>query len=99
MESATLNKAHEHARNAATATYGNSIAVALQSDVTGMQIFTWENNTWRQNTEPLQQAAPGQAPGQPLVPVLNLQPTGLQVSLQVKGIAAAMNKAFLLGGL
>lgn len=28
MESATLNKAHEHARNAATATYGNSIAVA-----------------------------------------------------------------------
>jgi len=78
---------------------GNSIAVALQSDVTGMQIFTWENNTWRQNTEPLQQAAPGQAPGQPLMPVLNLQPTGLQVSLQVKGIAAAMNKAFLLGGL
>lgn len=28
MESAHLTKAHEHARNAATATYGNSVATA-----------------------------------------------------------------------
>jgi hypothetical protein len=28
MESANLTKAHEHVRNAATATYGNSIATA-----------------------------------------------------------------------
>jgi len=28
MESAHLTKAHEHVRNAATATYGNSIATA-----------------------------------------------------------------------
>ena len=30
MESAHLTKAHEHVRNAATATYGNSIATAGQ---------------------------------------------------------------------
>ena len=86
-------------------------AVTLQTGVTAMQVQTWENNGWRQNTAPIGQSAtpPGQIQGklqdpqnpqtlQP--PVLSTQqPTGLQVSLQVTSIQAAMNKSFLLGGL
>jgi general secretion pathway protein J len=61
--------------------------VKLQLGVTGMQIQTWENNSWRQR-----QAAAGEfaLPG---------NPTGLQVALQVQGQEASMNKAFLLGGI
>ena len=81
----------------------NSVGVTLQSGVSAMQVYTWENNGWRQNTQPLQQSvnASSQTPLQPLQAqgALNQQPTGLQVSLQVAGIEAPMNKAFLLGGL
>lgn len=62
--------------------------VGLQSGVTGMLTQTWENNQWRQG--------PGVPAEQQVMPV---QPTGLQVALQVRGVEAPMVKAFLLGGI
>lgn len=62
-------------------------AVGLQKGVTGMQVFTWQNNQWR--TGPLlTQADVG----------LALPPTGVQVALSTQGAQVPMTKSFLLGG-
>ncbi|MDQ1814773.1 prepilin-type N-terminal cleavage/methylation domain-containing protein [Massilia sp. CCM 9210] len=78
-------------------------AVTLQSGVSAMQIMNWENNGWRQNTQPVAQAVSSAPPPPAPVPApLNapsLAPTGLQVQLQVDNVAAVMSKSFLLGGM
>jgi general secretion pathway protein J len=67
--------------------------VTLQAGVTGMQIETWQQNQWRQGPQQQQQQEPQPpAPGE-------AGPSGLQVALQVQGLAAPMRKAFLLGGI
>jgi len=63
--------------------------VALQNNVTGMVVQVWENNRWN--------AGGPQPASNPSA--LALPPTGLQVSLQVRGVQAVMLKSFLLGGL
>ncbi|MDL2353851.1 MAG: prepilin-type N-terminal cleavage/methylation domain-containing protein [Pseudomonadota bacterium] len=80
---------------AATSDADSTAPVALQAGVTGMAIQTWENNQWRQSPAPL---AGTPAPAAGAAP-LNVLPTGLQVALQVRGVAAPMVKAFLLGGI
>lgn len=88
---------------AATSDIDTSVAVTLQTGVTAMQVMTWENNGWRQNTNPLAQPVGAQIQVTPPlpqpIPGLNQPPTGLQVSLQLNGSEAVMNKSFLLGGL
>ncbi|NHZ92508.1 prepilin-type N-terminal cleavage/methylation domain-containing protein [Massilia sp. CCM 8733] len=88
---------------AAISNADTSPSVTLQSGVSAMQIMTWENNGWRQNTQPLAQAVPTQQQQQQqqLAPVAppSLAPTGLQVQLQVDNVAAVMTKSFLLGGM
>ncbi len=69
--------------------------VALQSGVIGMQVLTWENNGWRQNGQAIATGPRAIDSMQPLAPA----PTGLQVALQADGIATAMSKSFLLGGM
>ncbi|MET0858716.1 MAG: prepilin-type N-terminal cleavage/methylation domain-containing protein [Telluria sp.] len=67
--------------------------VTLQAGVTGMQVETWQQNQWRQGPQQQQQQEPQPpAPGE-------AGPSGLQVALQVQGVAAPMRKAFLLGGI
>jgi general secretion pathway protein J len=63
--------------------------VALQSGVSGMVVEVWENNSWHVGGKPVANNPSA----------LSLPPTGLQVSLQVKGVQAVMIKSFLLGGL
>ena len=63
--------------------------VALQQNVTGMLVQTWENNGWRIGGQPK-----GNNPT-----ALELPPSGLQVALQVRGVQAVMVKSFLLGGM
>ena len=79
-----------------------SAPVTLQSGVLGMELQTWENNGWRQGSiASTSQPPPGQPPGGPqALPAVVLAPTGLQVRLtvQIQGIASAMNKSFLLRG-
>jgi len=83
-------------------------AVALQTGVTGMQVATWLNNSWRQggvdpgaNAAGAEQAAP--PPQQPQLPDQGAsqqatnEPTGMQVALQAQGLQAPMVKSFLLG--
>jgi len=79
-------------------------AVALQSGVTGMQVLTWENKSWRQSTSAATAGslAPTPAGGaqqpQPQDPnTVPLPPTGLQVALQAQGQEVPMTKSFLLG--
>jgi len=78
-------------------------AVALQTGVTGMQVATWLNNSWRQGgVDPGANAAgTGQAPVQSQQPDLPAQvsnePTGLQVALQTQNLQQPMVKSFLLG--
>ncbi|MES2015380.1 MAG: prepilin-type N-terminal cleavage/methylation domain-containing protein [Pseudomonadota bacterium] len=72
----------------ATSNADSTAPVALQSGVAAMAVEVWENNRW---------AAGGQPPA--AASALSLPPTGLRVSLQVKGIEAVMSKSFLLGGL
>ncbi|MFS2214936.1 type II secretion system protein J [Telluria sp. Tellsp104] len=80
-------------------------AVALQTGVTGMQVATWLNNSWRQGgVDPGANAAgTGQAPPppQPLSPdqaaQVSNEPTGLQVALQAQNLQQPMVKSFLLG--
>jgi general secretion pathway protein J len=67
--------------------------VTLQAGVTGMQVETWQQNQWRQGPQQQQQQEP-----QPPTPG-EAGPGGLQVALQVQGLAAPMRKAFLLGGI
>ncbi|KQY00287.1 type II secretory pathway component PulJ [Massilia sp. Root133] len=78
-------------------------AVALQTGVTGMQVATWLNNSWRQGgVDPGANAAgTGQQPVQSQQPDLPAQvsnePTGLQVALQAQNLQQPMVKSFLLG--
>ena len=74
---------------AATSNLDTTPPVALQNNVTGMLVQTWETNRWRTGGQP-----PGNNPT-----ALNLPPTGLQIALQVRGVQAVMIKSFLLGGL
>lgn len=62
--------------------------VALQAGVAGMQLMTWQNGGWQQ----------GPPPNPQQVSVV-IPPTGLQVALQVQGLAQPMSKSFLLGGM
>jgi general secretion pathway protein J len=74
---------------AATSNLDSSTApVALQSGVIGMVVQTWEGNRWQTGGQPRE--------GKQLQDAV---PTGLQVSLQVKGAQDVMTKSFLLGGL
>jgi general secretion pathway protein J len=77
-------------------------AVALQAGVTGMQVATWINNSWRQggvdpgaNAAGTGQAPPPPSPDQPAQ--VNNEPTGLQVALQSQNLQQPMVKSFLLG--
>ena len=80
-------------------------AVAIQTGVTGMQVATWLNNSWRQgDVDPGANAAgTGQQPvqPQPLQPEQAAQasnePTGLQVALLAQNLQQPMVKSFLLG--
>jgi general secretion pathway protein J len=81
-------------------------AVALQAGVTGMQVATWVNNTWRQggvdpgaNTAGTAQGAPSPPPGLPpdQAAQVSNDPTGLQVALQAPSLPAPLVKSFLLG--
>ena len=80
-------------------------AVALQTGVTGMQVATWLNNSWRQGgVDPGANAAgTGQAPPPPQPPSpdqaaqVSNEPTGLQVALQAQNLQQPMVKSFLLG--
>jgi len=62
--------------------------VALQAGVTGMQLMTWQGGDGRQGPPPTAEQVSVVIP-----------PTGLQVALQVQGLAQPMSKSFLLGGL
>jgi general secretion pathway protein J len=73
----------------ATSNADSTPPVALQNGVSTMAVETWENNRWLAGGQP-----PGSNPT-----ALSLPPTGLRVSLQVKGIQEVMSKSFLLGGL
>jgi general secretion pathway protein J len=80
-------------------------AVAIQTGVTGMQVATWLNNSWRQGgVDPGANAAgTGQAPPPPQPPSpdqaaqVSNEPTGLQVALQAQNLQQPMVKSFLLG--
>lgn len=76
-------------------------SVALQAGVTGMQVATWVNNSWRQGgVDPgANTAGTGQAPPQPDqgAPQVSNEPTGLQVALQSQNLQQPMIKSFLLG--
>jgi general secretion pathway protein J len=80
-------------------------SVALQAGVTGMQVATWLNNSWRQGgVDPGANAAgtvgapppQQQQPDQGVAQVSN-EPTGLQVALQAQNLQQPMVKSFLLG--
>jgi general secretion pathway protein J len=62
--------------------------VMLQTGVSGMLIQTWEGNQWRRGPSGTREQQ-----------VLDIAPTGLQFSLQVRGVEAPMVKSFLMGGL
>ncbi|UOD32450.1 prepilin-type N-terminal cleavage/methylation domain-containing protein [Massilia violaceinigra] len=91
---------------AAISNADTSPSVTLQSGVSAMQVMMWENNGWRQNTQPVAQAVTNaqllllqqQQQQQGTVPP-GVAPTGLQVQLQVDNVAAVMTKFFLLGGM
>jgi general secretion pathway protein J len=86
-------------------------AVALQAGVTGMQVATWVNNTWRQggvdpgaNTAGTGQGTQPPPSGQmtaeqaaQMAAQANNDPTGLQVALQAPSLPAPLVKSFLLG--
>ena len=73
---------------AVTSDTDSNAAVTLQSGVGGMTVQTFQNGIWREGPPPAQ----GQT-------ALDFAPTGMQVALQVNGMAAPMRKAFLLGSL
>ena len=84
---------------AAISNADTSASVTLQSGVSAMQVMMWENNGWRQNTQPVAQAVT--TTQQQPIPVVapSMAPTGLQVQLQIDNVAAVMTKFFLLGGM
>ncbi|MFL6675493.1 MAG: type II secretion system protein J [Massilia sp.] len=80
--------------NAATTDADTTAPVALQPGVVGMAVLTWQNNSWRQGAQTVDNTA---NTNNPLVPSA-LAPTGLQVALRATGAEAPMIKSFLLGG-
>jgi general secretion pathway protein J len=82
-------------------------SVALQAGVTGMQVATWLNNSWRQGGVDPGANAAGTAQAQPqpqpqpqpdqATPQVSNEPTGLQVALQSQNLQQPMIKSFLLG--
>lgn len=83
-------------------------AVAIQTGVTGMQVATWLNNSWRQGGvdpganaagtvgAPPPQQQQQQQPDQGVAQASN-EPTGLQVALLAQNLQQPMVKSFLLG--
>jgi general secretion pathway protein J len=69
-----------------------SAAVPLQAGVTGMLVQGWSNGQWQAIQAPLAGALPPPLAGP-------AGANGLQVVLQVRGIARPMVKAFLVGGI
>ncbi len=89
---------------AVTSDADTSPAVALQTGVTGMQVATWLNNSWRQggvdpgaNAAGTVQAQPQPQPQPDQVAQVSNEPTGLQVALQSQNLQQPMVKSFLLG--
>jgi general secretion pathway protein J len=93
---------------AVTSDTDSNAAVALQAGVTGMQVATWLNNSWRQGgVDPGANAAgTAQAPAAPAPPhqpdqvapqQATNEPTGMQVALLGQGLQAPLVKSFLLG--
>ena len=81
-------------------------AVAIQTGVTGMQVATWLNNSWRQGGVDPGANAAGTAGQQPIQPQplqpdqaaqVSNEPTGLQVALLAQNLQQPMVKSFLLG--
>lgn len=66
-------------------------AVILQSDVTGMTMRLWSNGNWQSSADAMMQAA---STGSNENAVL---PTGLEVTLRLRGGDAGLHKVFLLG--
>jgi len=88
---------------AATSDADTSGAVELESNVASMQVATWVNKDWRQaGVDP--NANAGATGGQASAfanqvnpdAAASLDPTGLQVALQVQGQQAPLIKSFLL---
>ena len=66
-------------------------AVTLQSDVTAMEMRLWFSGGWRSGADtlmPASTAGPAKSP---------LQPTGLEVTLRLRGQDTGLFKIFLLG--
>jgi general secretion pathway protein J len=93
---------------AVTSDTDSNAAVALQTGVTGMQVATWLNNSWRQGgvdpganaagtAQAPAAAAPQQQADQVAPPQANNEPTGMQVALLAQGLQAPLVKSFLLG--
>ncbi len=87
---------------AAVSDVDTSGAVALEGGVAGMQVATWQNDAWRQaGVDPGANAgATARQPnpiGNQINPAPTLDPTGLQVALQLQSAQVPMVKAFLLG--
>ena len=79
-------------------------ALVLQSDVTAMTVRLWqENGGWRLATGADQSVSPAAPPPVQLPPGViaplpaSTTPSGLEVSLQVRGHSASMLKVFLVG--
>jgi general secretion pathway protein J len=89
----------------ATSDTDTSGSVALEANVVGMQMATWQNNTWRQAGADAGANAGSSATTQQnqLAAQVNpaaaqaLETTGLQVALQVQNQPAPLVKSFLLG--
>ena len=73
----------------ATSNADSTAPVALQTGVTSMAVEVWQNQRW----------FAGSAVAAATPSALSLPPSGLRVSLQVRGIESVMSKSFLLGGL
>lgn len=82
--------------------------VALQANISAMQMLVWQNGSWRQSViaQPATSAAALAAGAtNPVLAAATaaaasaLVPQGLQVAMQVDKVEAPMSKSFLLGGL
>jgi general secretion pathway protein J len=93
---------------AVTSDTDSNAAVALQTGLTGMQVATWLNNSWRQGgvdpganaagtAQAPAAAAPSQQADQAPPQQANNEPTGMQVALQAQNLQVPMVKSFLLG--
>ena len=87
---------------ASTSDADTSGAVELEAGVASLQVATWVNNAWRQaGIDPGANAGATASQGSAIAAQINpnaasLEPTGLQVALQVQGQQAPMVKSFLL---